>query len=252
MRKYLIAGNWKMNCSYDEAAELAEGIANGIAKSENVEALLIPPSVYLDRISHILEGSDIKTGAQNMHNELSGAYTGELSANMLLGVGCEYVLVGHSERRQYFNESDEFLNNKMHTALNNGVTPILCIGETLGDRESDNTFKVLDGQLRGGLAGIKDVLADKSIVIAYEPIWAIGTGKVATKEQAQEVHKFIRETLADIFDDKVAQQIQIQYGGSVKPDNITELIAQPDIDGALVGGASLKVDSFLKLVEACK
>jgi len=196
-----------------------------------------------------IEGSSIKLGAQNLHWKDSGAFTGEVSADMLLSVGIEYVIIGHSERRQYFGETDETVNLRLKQALAKGLKPIFCIGETLEEREAGKTFDVLKGQVLGGLSGIS-AQQIKAVALAYEPVWAIGTGKVATKEQAQEAHAYIRAQLAEIFDEDTAESAIIQYGGSVKPDNAEELLSQLDVDGALVGGASLNVKDFVGIIEA--
>ena len=244
MRRMLIAGNWKMNKSLDEAVGLINEIKGTLPPNQGVDVLVCPAFVCLESAKRALAGTSIKLGAQNMYWEDSGAYTGEISADMLVSVGAEYVIIGHSERRQYFGETDENVNLRLKQALAKGLVPIVCIGETLSERESGKTFDVLKSQLDGGLAGISAEQM-KGVVLAYEPVWAIGTGKVATKEQAQEAHAFIRGHLRDQFDGPTADAVVIQYGGSVKPDNAKELLGQPDVDGALIGGASLKADDFV-------
>ena len=244
MRRMLIAGNWKMNKSVEEAVGLINEIKGTLPADQGVDVLVCPAFVCLESVKKTLAGTSIKLGAQNMYWEDSGAYTGEISADMLVSVGAEYVIIGHSERRQYFGETDENVNLKLKQALAKGLVPIVCIGETLSERESGKTFDVLKSQLDGGLAGISAEQM-KGVVLAYEPVWAIGTGKVATKEQAQEAHAFIRGYLRDQFDGPTADAVVIQYGGSVKPDNAKELLGQPDVDGALIGGASLKADDFV-------
>ncbi|TAN51670.1 MAG: triose-phosphate isomerase [Methylococcaceae bacterium] len=247
MRKTIVAGNWKMFTDLAEANELITGLKNNFQNKNQIEVVVCPPFTHLSAVSLSLQGSSIQLGAQNVYPEEKGAYTGEISPAMLKSVGCQYVIVGHSERREYFHESNAFLNKKLQFALQNGLTPIYCVGEKLEERESDQTFKVIEAQLKEGLSGFSAAQL-KNIVIAYEPVWAIGTGKTASPEQAQEVHAFIRQELAKLSDAATADAITIQYGGSVKPDNVTELMGKPDIDGALVGGASLKADSFLAIV----
>jgi triosephosphate isomerase len=249
MRRMLIAGNWKMNKTIDETVELINGIKAELPGSGDVEVLVCPPFVCLESAKKAIEGSSIKLGAQNLHWKDSGAFTGEVSADMLLSVGIEYVIIGHSERRQYFGETDETVNLRLKQALAKGLKPIFCIGETLEEREAGKTFDVLKGQVLGGLSGIS-AQQIKAVALAYEPVWAIGTGKVATKEQAQEAHAYIRAQLAEIFDEDTAESAIIQYGGSVKPDNAEELLSQLDVDGALVGGASLNVKDFVGIIEA--
>jgi len=249
MRKYIIAGNWKMNCDRKEAAALAAGLAKTIGGMTTVEAVLCPPFTDLTTVAEAIKGTKIGLGAQNVYWEASGAFTGEIAPGFLKEIGCAYCIVGHSERRQYFGETDETVNKRAKALLATGIKPIICVGELLKEREAGKTREVVLGQIRGCL---KELTADqmRTSVIAYEPVWAIGTGKVATPEQAQEVHAAIRAELAKIFDAEVAQAVRIQYGGSMKPDNADELLKQPDIDGGLIGGASLKVDSFTALVQA--
>ncbi len=250
MRKPIIAGNWKMYKSPSEAKALAEEIKNGLdlAILREKEVVLCPPAIDLPSVREVLADSEVALGAQNLYPAEEGAYTGEISPAMLKEAGVSYVIIGHSERRQYFRESDDFINRKVIAARKHGLNPILCIGETLEQREAEVTERVLEEQLSGGL---KDVIPanPKDLVIAYEPIWAIGTGKTATTGQAQAAHLFIREFLAGFFEPDIADQIRIQYGGSVKPENIAALMAQPDIDGALVGGASLTARSFLAIIQ---
>lgn len=245
MRTKVIAGNWKLNNDLNGTIALISGIKSGIAgKNFSAKLIVCPPFTSLETANELLKGSGIGLGAQNMYFEESGAYTGEISASMLKSVGCEYVILGHSERRTIFGESDEVINKKVKKALAAGLKPIFCIGETLEERESGVTFDVVKRQVVNGLAGITETEMD-TVIIAYEPVWAIGTGKVATPEQAQEVHAFIRAELVKLFGANVAEKTIIQYGGSVKPENAGELLGQPDIDGALVGGACLKADSFV-------
>ncbi len=248
-RKILIAGNWKMNMRADSAAELADGIVAAVGSDTDVEVALCPPSVYLGVVADKVAGTQVGLGAQNLYAADDGAFTGEVNAAMLRDIGCRYVILGHSERRQLMGETDADVSKKLHAALAGHLTPIVCVGETLEDREADQTESVIQTQIDGSLAGLDEARA-AGIVIAYEPVWAIGTGKTASKEQAEEVHVFIRGLLTKQFGDHVAQQIRIQYGGSVKPGNANELLAQPNIDGALVGGASLKVDDFVGIITA--
>lgn len=247
MRKKVIAGNWKMNLDLHQSQKLVSEIINGLGKDNRADVIVCPPFTSLSEVSSLLKGTQIKLGAQNMHFEESGAFTGEISANMLKSVGCEYVILGHSERRVIFNEPDELINKKIKTALIKELKPIFCVGELLEQRESGETMNVISTQIEKGLNGITSEQM-KNIIIAYEPVWAIGTGKTATPQQAQEVHLFIRELVAKKFSASVAENIIIQYGGSVKPDNSSELLSQKDIDGALVGGACLKADSFLGII----
>jgi triosephosphate isomerase len=245
-RTPLIAGNWKMNKTTAEAVALATEIRKG-ADTAGVDVLVSPVFTTLAAVAKALEGSKILLAGQNMHSELGGAFTGEIGPPMLKDVGCSHVILGHSERRQYFGETDEGVARKTRIALDNGLLPISCVGETLEEREAGKTMEVVGRQLD---AILKAVSADEAakVVIAYEPVWAIGTGKVATPEQAQEVHAFIRKRVTEAHGSATAEAIRILYGGSVKPDNVKGLMALPDVDGALVGGASLKADSFLKLV----
>ena len=248
-RRYIIAGNWKMNKTAAEAVELARGIAREWGNEDGVEVVLCPPFTALESVAGILKDSSVLLGAQNMHPAGGGAYTGEVSAQMLRYFHVSHVILGHSERREYFAESDAFINEKVLGALRNDLIPILCVGETLEQREHGNTLGVVDAQVRGGLKQVTSEEAG-SLVIAYEPVWAIGTGKTATPQMAQEVHASIRGILADLFGSGPAEKIRIQYGGSMKPGNAGELLLQPDIDGGLIGGASLQVESFSGIVEA--
>lgn len=247
-RQFLIAGNWKMNGGPFEAAELLEGLKETKAEfSENVDVLVCPPFVSLGMAVKYLHDSEIQVGAQNFHYEDNGAFTGEISASMLAESGCNFVLVGHSERRQYFGETDERVNTKAQKALNNKIVPVVCVGESLDQRKNDTHFDVVSTQVQKALKGISssDVL---DIVIAYEPIWAIGTGETASPEQAQEMHAFIRAELSKIYDEETASAIRILYGGSMKPTNAEELLSQKDVDGGLIGGASLSADSFAEII----
>jgi triosephosphate isomerase len=249
MRKKLIAGNWKMNKTSADAVQLVKDIVPAAAKDHYVEVVICPPFTALESVARALEGSAAKLGAQNMHPEPSGAYTGEISAGMLRALFASYVILGHSERRTYFKETDAFINQKVLAALKSQLKPILCVGETLQEREAGATLKVIQTQLEQGLQNVAKDIAT-TVVIAYEPIWAIGTGKVATTAQAQEVHAFIRGLLTNLFGEAIAQKIRILYGGSMKPANAPELLAQKDIDGGLIGGASLEARSFVELINA--
>jgi triosephosphate isomerase len=248
-RKKVIAGNWKMNKTSAEGVALAQEIAAAVGKQGAVEVVVCPPFTALESVGRVLEGSEVRLGAQNMHAEANGAFTGEVSAPMLRAIFATHVILGHSERRTLFGETDESVNRKVLAALKHQLRPIVCVGETLAEREAGATLKVVQTQLERGLEGVSRELA-ASLVIAYEPVWAIGTGKVATTEQAQEVHAFIRGLLVKLFGDAAAQRIRILYGGSMKPANAPELLAQKDIDGGLIGGASLEARSFLELVAA--
>jgi len=248
MRKIIIAGNWKMNKIISEAIELANGLKRNLYQISNVEIVLCPTFTALSEISEVVSQSNIDLGAQNAYWEEKGAYTGEISLAMLKDVGCKYVILGHSERRKYFNETNQNINKKIKAVLKIGLIPIVCVGETLQERESNKTFDIVKTQVQECFQDI--ALDDPSkLIVAYEPIWAIGTGKNATPEQAQEVHKFIRDLLIKIFNKDTAETIRIQYGGSVKPSNTKDLISQADIDGALVGGASLDINSFTEIVK---
>ncbi len=240
-------GNWKMNLTLREGGEFAHSLRERISDNSNIICGISPPYVFLNDICKILKDSNIYVVAQNIHNEKSGAFTGEISAVMVKEVGCTHVLIGHSERRQLFGEKDSFINAKIKIALSIGLKPILCIGETLKEREDGKTEYVIENQLRNGLNGIKSD-SIKDISIAYEPVWAIGTGKTASPEQANEVHLFIRGILSDEYGVDVSNRVYIQYGGSVKPENAKELMVQSEIDGLLVGGASIKLGSFLDII----
>lgn len=236
-----------MNKTVTEAIELANGLKRLLYNLTNVDIVLCPPFTALSEISEVLVDSNIKLGAQDLFWEEQGAYTGEISARMLKDVGCDFVIIGHSERRTFFNETNESINKKIKTALKNELTPIVCIGERLEERENNRTFDIVETQIKEGLVGIgQDDIA--KLIIAYEPVWAIGTGKTATPEEAQEVHKFIRDKMSELLGMDAANALRIQYGGSVTPDNISGLVSQPDIDGALVGGASLKLEAFSEIV----
>ena len=249
MRKKIVAGNWKMNMTVAEAGALVSGLKLELANFREVEVVVCPPFTALAAVSKSLQGTNMDLGAQNMHWEKSGAYTGEVSPEMLRELFCHYVILGHSERRTYFGETDEIVNRKTKAALAWGLHPIVCVGETLTQREAGEVEQVITTQVRGSLAGLsaREIL---DTVIAYEPVWAIGTGKTATSAQAQDVHALIRKVLAGMFDEAVAQGVRIQYGGSVKPANAKELFSMPDIDGGLIGGAALKADSFVAIVKA--
>jgi triosephosphate isomerase len=249
MRRFLIAGNWKMNKTASEGASLAADIAKGVPAGSPVDVVVCPPFTGLQIAAAALQGSGVRLGAQDCHPEASGAFTGEISAPMLRAVCCDYVILGHSERRQYFAETDALINRKLHAALRSELRPILCVGETLAEREAGRTLEVVRTQTVGGLANVPAADAAR-VVIAYEPVWAIGTGKVATPAQAQEVHAFIRKQVAELLGATVADGIQILYGGSMKPANAPELLALPDVDGGLIGGASLEAKSFLELVSS--
>ena len=246
-RRPLIAGNWKMHLSLGEAAALARALAASCGNCTDREVMIAPAFTALAAVAEAVRGSAIRVGAQNVAWEREGAFTGEVSPPMLTGIGVETAIVGHSERRQIFREDDTMINRRLLAALADGLVPVLCIGETLEEREAERTFAVLEGQLRSGLQGVTAAEASR-VVLAYEPVWAIGTGKTASKEQAQEVHGFLRGLLGQLFEKNIAESIRILYGGSVKPDNIDALMAQPDIDGALVGGAALTAESFERIV----
>ncbi|MBN1998332.1 triose-phosphate isomerase [candidate division KSB1 bacterium] len=249
MRKRIIAGNWKMNKTLDEAVELASQLSEKVTENEKADVVICPPYTNLSAVAQVIKDTPIGLGAQNLFWEPKGAYTGEISAEMLKSAGCEYVILGHSERRQYCYETDETVNKKIKRALQAGLVPIVCVGELLEQRKAGDTEQVVKTQIKGAFDEIvkNDV---KTIIIAYEPVWAIGTGEVATPQQAQDVHKFIRTLLANLYDEEAASCVRIQYGGSMKPANAAELLARPDIDGGLIGGASLDAESFLGIVRA--
>jgi len=250
MRKTIIAGNWKMYKSIVQAIELANGLKRELFHLDNqdIDIFICPPFTALSEVSEVIIDSNIQLGAQDAYFEDEGAFTGEVSPLMLKDAGCKFVIIGHSERRQYFSETNESINKKIGAVLKQGLTPIFCVGEVLSEREEGKTFEVLDDHIQNGLKDIsgQDIL---NIVIAYEPVWAIGTGKTASPKQAQEAQKYIRDLLTKMYNKDVGNRIRIQYGGSVKPENITELMEQPDVDGALVGGASLTVESFAVIVK---
>ncbi len=247
-RRPFISGNWKMYKTCSEAAEAAIQISTLTADVlADVDVMIAPTFTSLALVSDKLEDSPVHVGAQNLYWENKGAYTGEISVQMLVSAGCSHVIIGHSERRQYFNETDDSVNKKMKAAIAGKLTPVMCIGETESERESEKTFSVLDKQVKKGLEGLSSEEL-KSLIIAYEPIWAIGTGKTATSEQAQEVHCYLRSLLESNFSADFSDTIRILYGGSVKPNNVAELMAMPDIDGALVGGASLDPETFNNIV----
>ena len=246
-RKALMAGNWKMHKTTEEARLLAEQVAAATPKAADREVLLAPPFTALGAVSEAVKGTDIIVAGQNVCWEEQGAFTGEISPAMLRDMGATASIVGHSERRQIFMESDEMINQRLLGGLEQGLTMLLCIGETLEERESGQTLAVLERQIRAGLAEVSSALMNQ-VVIAYEPVWAIGTGRTASTEQAQEAHAFIRKLAADLYEKDIADGLRILYGGSVKPANVDELMAQPDIDGALVGGAALDADSFGRII----
>ncbi|MCK5579835.1 MAG: triose-phosphate isomerase [Candidatus Omnitrophica bacterium] len=248
MRKIIIAGNWKLNKTAKETTELINLLKRDLSDISEVDSVVCPTFIALADARDALDESGIGLGAQNIYWEDSGAFTGEISGPMLKDLGVQYVIIGHSERRQFFGETDETVNKRIKAALKSDLLPIVCVGEMLEEREADKTFDVIKAQCQGGL---KDLTAEEmgKIIIAYEPVWAIGTGKTATPDQAQEVHRFIRDLLAEMFNGEIAGATRIQYGGSVKSENTKELMGQPDIDGALVGGASLKADSFAAIVK---
>jgi len=248
MRVPLMAGNWKMYKSVGEAIALVQALKESLADIADREILVCPPFTALYPVAETLKGSNIELGAQNIYPKEEGAYTGEISPTMLVDVGCRYVIVGHSERRQHFKESDEFINRKVHLALEHGLRPILCVGETLEEREAGHEVEVVTKQVQECLAGVTGEEI-KEVVVAYEPVWAIGTGLTATPRQAQAMHETIRDILQDLYGQETAEATRIIYGGSVKPDNVDDLMREPDIDGTLVGGASLKAESFTRIVK---
>jgi len=246
-RKIFIAGNWKMNTTIDEAVELAKAVVEECKGRGDVEVAVCPPYISLSAVAQAIKGSGIKLGAQDVHWEASGAYTGKISVDMLKSVGCEYVIIGHSEQRQYFGETDESVNKKVKAVLAGGLKPIICVGELLAERENGLTEKVVEKQVVGAYKDLSKEDALKTI-IAYEPVWAIGTGKTATPEQADDVHLFVRKVLEKLYDKDLAQKLVIQYGGSMNPKNAKELLAKVNVDGGLIGGASLKPDQFKGVV----
>jgi triosephosphate isomerase len=247
-RKLIVAGNWKMNKTVAEALELVRDLKHELANIKEVDIVVCPPFTALSEVAQVIRGSNIDLGAQNMSEHGPGAYTGEIAAEMLRELAVRYVILGHSERRQYQKESDELVSKKAQAAHAASLQPIVCVGETLAEREANQTEKVLETQVRGSSKGLSKEQMSETI-IAYEPVWAIGTGKTATTAQAQEAHAFIRGLLVKLFDESTARRVCIQYGGSVKPSNARELMSQPDVDGALVGGASLEAKSFAKIVK---
>jgi triosephosphate isomerase len=249
VRKKFVAGNWKMYTDAATAKQLAAGVVQGVGKDDRVTVAVCPPFPYLALVGEVLRGGPVALGAQNAYTEKEGAFTGEVSPWMLADVGCRYVILGHSERRHKLGETDELISRKVHAALAAGLRVILCVGEALEERQADRTEAVLAAQLSGSLAGV-EAAALANVVLAYEPVWAIGTGVNATPQQAQEAHAFLRGRAAERFGAAAARDLLIQYGGSVKPDNAASLLHQPDVDGALVGGASLKADQFLAIVRA--
>jgi len=248
MRIPLIAGNWKMYKTIAEAVNLTQELRENLGGVSDREIVVCPPFTTLLAVKNVLNGSNIYLGAQNMHWEKNGAYTGEISPLMLLDLGCRYCIIGHSERRTYFKETDETVNKKIKAAVNSGLVPIFCLGETLQEREKNLIFQVVERQIKNGLTGLssEQVL---HLVLAYEPVWAIGTGKTAKPEQAEEVHRFIRHLFSQLYNQEVAEKVRILYGGSIRPDNIKELMSCPNIDGGLVGGASLEAKSFIQIVK---
>ncbi len=251
MRKPFAAGNWKMNTNSRTSVELARSIADGSSETagHGVTVAVCPPFIYLQAVAKTLNGSSVAIGAQDVYFEADGAFTGEISVSMLKEIGCTYCLCGHSERRHVIGEADELINKKVTAVINGGLLPILCVGELLEERKAQQTNEVVTRHIQKGLAGLS---AEKmeAVTIAYEPVWAIGTGLTATPQQAQEVHKFIRKLIGKMYSEKLANEIRILYGGSVKPSNAGELMEQPDVDGLLVGGASLKADDFLAIIQA--
>jgi triosephosphate isomerase len=251
MRKPFVAGNWKMNTDSYTSVELAERIASGAMEeaSGSITVAVCPPFVYLQAVARALSASCVGVGAQDIYYESKGAFTGEISSSMLKDIGCTYCLCGHSERRHVIGETDELINKKVTASIVGGLLPILCVGELLAEREASQTNGVITRHVKNGLASLSAEKAS-AVTIAYEPVWAIGTGLTATPQQAQEVHDFIRKLLGQMYNNQLAEEIRILYGGSVKPNNAAELLGQPDIDGLLVGGASLKADDFLAIIQA--
>ena len=247
VRTPMIAGNWKMYKTCNEAVKTAEQLLELVSDIENVDIMIAPTFTSLAIVSKVVANSNVSLGGQDLYWEKEGAFTGEISGSMLVSAGCQYVIVGHSERRQYFGETNDTVNKKMLASFNSGLIPIMCVGETETQRDEKKTFSILDKQMEKGLEGLS-LNEHHSLVIAYEPVWAIGTGKTATPEQVQEVHFYLRNLLEKKFGNMIAKSIRILYGGSVKPDNVSELMALPDVDGALVGGASLQADTFSKII----
>jgi triosephosphate isomerase len=250
MRRKFVAGNWKMNTTFQSAQTLAREVASAVAASNPaVDVAVCPPAPFLWSVKQILAGSPVLLGGQNAYFEKSGAFTGETSLDMLLDVGCEWVILGHSERRQFFGDTDAIINKKVAAAIQQKLGIMFCVGEVLEDRQANRTEAILTAQLEGGLAGFTSAQLS-TLVIAYEPVWAIGTGVTASPDQAESAHAFIRNWMASRFDAKLAEELRIQYGGSVKPENAKEILSKPNVDGALVGGASLKSDQFMGIVNA--
>lgn len=246
-----IAGNWKMNTDLKGARDLARGVVEAVGDPDGVRVAMCPPYISLGAVAEAVDGSPVEVGAQNMHEEDSGAFTGEIAATMLQSVGCTYVILGHSERRQYFGETDAGVNAKVKQALENGLTPIVCVGETLEQRRAGEEENVVRTQVEGALEGVELDDAD-ALVLAYEPVWAIGTGETATPDQAQSMHAFIRSVLGEQYGEALAEDVHILYGGSMKPHNALELLSEEDVDGGLIGGASLKADDFAAIIDAGK
>ncbi|MDR1494352.1 MAG: triose-phosphate isomerase [Planctomycetaceae bacterium] len=251
MRRLLIAGNWKMNLNLAKSVTLAEGLKEAAKNVTDIDIAVCPPAVYVQPVGIAIAGSNIGLGAQDVYFEKEGAFTGEISTAMLLDIGCKYVILGHSERRHILHESSELINQKVVAALNAGLTPILCVGELLSEREAGVTDAVIRRQFDGSLSNVSAEQM-KKVVIAYEPVWAIGTGKVATPEQAEEVHDGIRSLITERYGKEVADVVRIQYGGSVKAENAKDILLKPNVDGALVGGASLKIDAFMGIINGVK
>ncbi len=250
MRTKVIAGNWKMNKDFLQTEELITGLKKALSFDlKGVKMILCPPFTSLELAHRLIQGTPMELGAQNMYHEEEGAFTGEVSPRMLIAVGCRYVILGHSERRQYFHESDAFINKKVKKAIATGLIPIVCVGETLEQREKNVTAQIVTSQVRGVLEGVPAEQVEK-LILAYEPVWAIGTGRNATPQQAEEVHALIRNLLSEIYSNSTSDKVIIQYGGSVKPENAADLLWQPNVDGALVGGACLKADSFSAIIKA--
>ena len=247
MRQPMIAGNWKLNNTLKESSELIQGIISAVAHNHQTEIVVAPVFTALYEVAKMIQGTNIKLAAQNCYPESKGAFTGEVSPLLLKDIGCSYVIIGHSERRQILKETDEFINRKIHAVADAGLGTILCIGETLEERENDQMFDVLRRQVRLGLKGLSSEKMAQ-VVIAYEPVWAIGTGVTASNEQAQEAHAFVRALVGELYNKRTAERVRVLYGGSVKPNNVDGLMSQPDVDGALVGGASLVADDFARIV----
>ena len=250
-RRPIVAGNWKMNKTVDESADLAKAVVDAVKGVSGVDVVVCPTFTALDRVGQRIAGSNVALGGQNVHWEAQGAYTGEISTAMLLTCGCTYIILGHSERRQYFGETNSTVNRRLKAALGAGLTPIVCVGETQGERESGVTDQIVSEQVKQGLEGLTSEDVAK-IVMAYEPVWAIGTGLTATPEQAEDVHALMRGLLTDLVGSATAEGVRLQYGGSVKPDNADELFSKPNIDGGLIGGAALEAGSFAAIVKAAQ